>query len=155
MGKDSLAPGLCPKIVNLCLAFAPWKLATNYTRKEKGWRLASICCLCLNQEETRNHLFAECKIARWLWTVIHLKLGKQWKQMDNIQEIVRSLGDEFRGKGLCSTIAKLALSSNIYNLWKTRDEVIFNGTRFNWIQLIKDNDCFNWIQLIKDIEYDV
>lgn len=96
-----------------------------------------MCCFCLKQEETRNHLFVCCKIANWLWTVIYLKLGKNWKKVDNIQQLVGAFGDDFKEKGLSSTIARLALCSGIYNLWKERNDITFNDHRFNRLHLIK------------------
>lgn len=105
------------------------KIITYDTLKEKGWRLASKCCFCANNEETRNHIFVSCKTTTWLWTAIFLKFGKRRNRATYVQELVEAFSSEFKGMGLCSTIANLALCSGIYNLWKAINKMVFHDNR--------------------------
>lgn len=52
--------------------------------------------------------------------------------------LVETFTKKFQGKGLSAIIAKLALCSGIYNIWKTRNEMVFNEGRLNRLQILKD-----------------
>lgn len=82
-------------------------------------------------------MFVTCKVPKWLWTAIYLKLGKQWSQESKIQELIEDFSKDFKGKRLCATIVKTALCLGIYNLWKARNEVVFNEKQVNRMQILK------------------
>lgn len=89
----SWASVVWPKAAVPRLSTCAWKLlhgqlATADTLKERGWRLASRCYFCLQQEETQDHWFVCCKLATWLWTIIYLKLGRHWRKANSVQQLV-------------------------------------------------------------------
>lgn len=51
---------------------------------------------------------------------------------------METFSSDFLGKGLYASIAKLALCSGIYNIWKTRNDITFNDGQFNKLKLLKD-----------------
>lgn len=113
------------------------RLATAEALKKNGWHLASICCFCKKQQETDNHLFVNCPIADWLWNVLGLKLCKHYVNKRTVEHLMAWFNSEFKGKGLCTTIAKVAFGAGIYFLWNTRNNIIFNQGTLSKMKLLK------------------
>lgn len=43
---------------------------------KKNWKGGLTCCFC-RKDETINHLFFECHLARFIWTILHITTGKR------------------------------------------------------------------------------
>lgn len=84
--------------------------------QNKGFSLASIFPLCCLVTESVEHEFGSCKLAKWLWSVIPLKLGKGSFQASSIIELSKFLIKTFRGNGLLAVISRVPFCSGVYNI---------------------------------------
>lgn len=100
------------------------KLVTLEVLKNQGFHLASSAFYAKKLEESNDHLFTRCNLAVWLLKTVLLKLGKQ---VSKVNELTSFFTNNFKGKGLCSTIGKLSYYASIYFLWKYKNNVVFNG----------------------------
>uniref|UniRef100_A0A5B7BN90 Reverse transcriptase zinc-binding domain-containing protein n=1 Tax=Davidia involucrata TaxID=16924 RepID=A0A5B7BN90_DAVIN len=55
--------------------------------KRRGFVLASRCIMCEKEEETSNHLFLHCDVARVLWNVLFSLGGCQWVMPRTVREL--------------------------------------------------------------------
>lgn len=66
--------------------------------------------------------------------VIFLKLGRKYSYKHSITE---TFVEEFKGKGLCSIIARLVFCSGIYYIWHFMNELTFYEGSFSKLELLK------------------
>lgn len=96
------------------------KLPTQNVLQKSGTLLASRCSLYICEVETEEHLFVNCGTTTWFWAVLTLKLGKQGAQISSMEQLVDFFMKNFRGKGLCSMIGRVAFSAGIISIWEFR-----------------------------------
>jgi hypothetical protein len=84
------------------------------------------CLFYRNSMEIPEHLFFECRFNHRIW-----EAGMPRCIVDNPSsrwEEVMSLGSKnWNGNSLHATLCKLVLSSSMYNLWSSRNEIKHNG----------------------------
>lgn len=67
-----------------------------------------------------------------------LKLENQCVDLSETSLLIDFFVKEFRGKGLCTAIARMTFCASIYYLWKFRNDTIFNGSKHSKLQILRN-----------------
>ena len=86
----------------------------------KGWIGPSRCCLCLNVQESINHIFVSCSFVRNVIEQLNSFYGHEitW----TLSSILGNIEDWYQKTGVSSHL--------IWNIWITRNSNIFEGRKF-------------------------
>lgn len=121
-------------------AFIAWVVSWNrlHTRdrlRSWGLNIPSICLLCSNQDETRDHLFFECTYSLAIWSFFTLRtyLTPPGQFMDCLIWIQTAS----RNKNL-SLIIKLLFQACIYSIWRERNRRLHSSNLRSTDVLIKE-----------------
>ena len=78
---------------------ATWgKALTLDMVQKRGWALANRCFMCLEKEETINHLLLSCPRTRELWDLLFTLFGVSWVLPSSVRETLLSWNGFFMGK---------------------------------------------------------
>jgi hypothetical protein len=122
-------------------AFILWlvmqnRLHTGDRLLKWGYKGDVKCFFCHNQIETREHLFFECSFSYRIWKFLMSQCS-----VDNppvIWDEVMQLGiSNWGSRTLKSFLCRLGLSSVIYHLWCTRNEINHSGQPNTEEQILK------------------
>ena len=58
--------------------------------QKRGWALANRCFICLEKEETINHLLLHCSETRALWYLLFTLFGVSWVLPSSVRETLFS-----------------------------------------------------------------
>ena len=91
-----------------------------------GMDVRRLCCFCLAELETIDHLFFGCDYAKEIW--------KQILQLCGLHREIRSWNDELawtvnrvKGKALILIVLRMTWKAFIYNIWCERNRRLHNG----------------------------
>lgn len=97
--------------------------------------ISDACGWCGMVSESVDHLFFECEVASWTWSFI-----SQWWQikitLKNQIEFTDGPFSRFRGSPL-KKVWKLILSVEIWTIWLSRNENLFQNKRISKYDLHK------------------
>ncbi|CAL1395711.1 unnamed protein product [Linum trigynum] len=120
------------KIVPSKICFFMWSVAHNKIlmqdrMKRQGWNLASRCELCCKEEETANHLLAECTYTKQVWNIIkricrHLRFPLGNNIDTTLKNWLVDIPDGMEG-----WFSYCALHVVSWFIWIERNSRIFNG----------------------------
>src|SRR4051812_30560810 len=144
MYMDLINSRTIPKSLNIWKVKVPLKIKVFMWFVHKGvilakdnlakrrWAGSKRCCFC-DQEETIQHLFINCQLARLLWRSLHVTFNvSPPHNVDNL------FGDWL--SGVESNIAahiRVGVCALIWALWLCRNDVIFNRLNIkNFLQVI-------------------
>lgn len=107
------------------------KVLTGEKYRKRGGIGPSVCLLCLNSEETVQHLFVECPIAQELWFLIcrSLKLNQNWQ--------LRSLEDNLKQWLLGNPNSASVPFFVTWGLQLFRNSILFEGNRQSLVEVGK------------------
>ncbi|XP_070041550.1 uncharacterized protein [Nicotiana tomentosiformis] len=94
----------------------------------------AVCAMSQAHNETRNHLFAECRYAQAIWNRVskwaqqQLYGGSNWELQ--FQEIVKSI----QGKTTKAKLIKMIYAEVIYAIWKERMQEFLKW----WPEIVKE-----------------
>lgn len=74
----------------------------------------TLCKLCENEDESRNHLYLQCECVNSLWSKIQEKLQIQQIQINNVAIIIKFITAKFSSKCLKNDLIDAALSVMIW-----------------------------------------
>nr|CAN70867.1 hypothetical protein VITISV_027610 [Vitis vinifera] len=78
---------------------ATWGKALTLDKVQKrGWALANRCFLCLENEETIDHLLLHCSRTKVLWDLLFTIFGVSWVLPCSVKETLLSWNGSFVGK---------------------------------------------------------
>ena len=66
--------------------------------KRRGWFLTNRCFLCLEEEETIDHIFIHCVKTRVLWNLLFSLLGVLWILPSLLRDTLLEWHGSFVGK---------------------------------------------------------
>ena len=121
-------------------AFILWlamrdRLTTGERLLKWGYQGNVQCWFCHNQMETRDHLFFECSFSSRIWNFCmarcRVDIPVVW------DDIVQQGCSSWFHKSLKCLICRLVLSSTVYNLWLTRNELVHAGQPCTEEQILK------------------
>ncbi|KAK4397985.1 hypothetical protein Sango_1274000 [Sesamum angolense] len=84
------------------------------------------CSLCISSKESTKYLFFECPFSAYVWSHI-----RQWfgitRRMSTLLSAVKWLKKGKTGSSVHNKARHLALACTVYNLWRHRNKIIFEG----------------------------
>ncbi|XP_019226299.1 PREDICTED: uncharacterized protein LOC109207768 [Nicotiana attenuata] len=108
----------------------------------KKWKIQidDLCCFCKQALETKEHLFAECRYGRDMWSRL-----MQWIQIQvnlpSWTEWQQWITQKTKGRSQMARILKLIVAEFVYTLWIERNARIFENTATTWDILAKKIAC--------------
>jgi hypothetical protein len=98
------------------------KILTKDNLKKRNWNGSQACCFC-GYDESTDHLFFHCPIARYVWRVIQVAL--------NLAVIPKSISDLRAGwlsnpKDKISNLLLFGCGAMFWAIWRTRNDWCFS-----------------------------
>ncbi|KAL8463730.1 hypothetical protein ACS0TY_034404 [Phlomoides rotata] len=115
------------------LSFTLWLAAHNKlsTRTNLAYLdIVRVCPLCLSHDESVDHLFFSCRCTKPVWDAVRGWLSIS-RSMTTIASALKWFHKEPSRSAILMKARRLALSSVVFNLWKARNALIFEGTPFS------------------------
>eukprot|EP00253_Pinus_taeda_P012787 PITA_12787 len=114
----------------------------------KGFQGPSRCPMCLQEEETMNHIFNSCEWASQLWLWMEAILEDTDQNRDSIQDSITNWRKNFSRVNRVDSIWKCTLGFITWTIWKERNRRIFTEENRN-IECAKDSILINIRQLVQ------
>lgn len=90
----------------------------------RGWHGSKLCQFC-GREETVEHLFLSCPLAKYTWTVLACTFNFQWMPV-TIQSLLGGWLSQFP-KSKCRLVI-VGIAAVIWSIWKARNPAVFQFT---------------------------
>jgi hypothetical protein len=103
------------------------RILTKNSLAKKGWKGSILCEFC-GCNESINHLFFECPLAKYNWSVASCAFGVESKP-ESFFDLCQNWLQKFTGKD--RVVVMLGTAALLSNLWKTRNSACFQGKRPN------------------------
>ncbi|RVX16052.1 putative ribonuclease H protein [Vitis vinifera] len=104
---------------------ATWgKALTLDLVQKRGWVLANRCFMCLEKEETINHLLLHCSRTRALWDLLFALFGVSWVLPFSVRETLLSWNGFFMGKNR-KKVWRVTPLHIFWTVWKERNRLDF------------------------------
>ncbi|RVW35300.1 putative ribonuclease H protein [Vitis vinifera] len=121
---------------------ATWGKAITLDKLQKrGWALANRCFLCLENEETIDHLLLHCSRTRVLWDLLFTILGVSWVLPYSVKETLLSWHGSFVGKKR-NKVWRAAPLHIFWTVWKARNCLAFKDDMVS-VQRLKYSFIFS------------
>ena len=91
-----------------------------------NFNLASRCAMCLEEEESVDHLFLHCQWLSSLWFLSISLVGVSWVQLSNVEAVLAAWRRRLK-KSRVHGIWKLVPLAIWWCTWKERNQRIFEG----------------------------
>ncbi|KAJ9684352.1 hypothetical protein PVL29_016699 [Vitis rotundifolia] len=115
---------------------ATWgKALTLDMVQKRGWALANRCFMCLEEEETIDHLLFHCSRTRILWDLLFTLFGVTWVLPSSVRETLLSWHGSFVGKKR-KKAWRVAPFHIFWTVWKARNRLAFKDDMLS-IQCLK------------------
>ena len=124
-----------PKISLFAWEAAWSKTLTLDLVQKRGWSLANRCFMCLENEETIDHLLLHCSKARALWELLFTLVGVSWVLPSSVRETLLSWHGSFVSKKR-KKVWRAAPLHIFWTVWKTRNRLAFKDDELS-IQRLK------------------
>ncbi|XP_020877174.1 uncharacterized protein LOC110227421 [Arabidopsis lyrata subsp. lyrata] len=89
-----------------------------------GLNIDTICGLCTNHHEDRDHLFLTCDFALFLWNAVSTRLHLPQIDFTTWSELMA--WTSIKNRMSPPTLRKLVAQSIVYNIWKQRNNHLHN-----------------------------
>ena len=122
------------------ISFFAWEATWGKTLtldmvQKRGWALANRCFMCLEKEETIDHLLLHCSKTRVLWDLIFTLFGVSWVLPSSVRETLLSWQGSFVGKKR-KKVWRVAPLHIFWTVWKARNRLAFKDDMLS-IQRLK------------------
>ena len=131
VGCPSLFPSSCiwNVLVQPKISFFAWeatwgKALTLDMVQKRGQALANRYFMCLEKEETINHLLLHCSRTRVLWDLLFTLFGVSWVLPSSVRETLLSWNGFFLGKKHKKAWRAAPLHI-FWTVWKARNRLAF------------------------------
>eukprot|EP00253_Pinus_taeda_P022158 PITA_22158 len=114
----------------------------------KGFQGPSRCPMCLQEEETMNHLFNSCEWASQLWLWMEAIMEDSNRNRDSIQDSITNWRRNFSRINRVDSIWKCTPGFITWTIWKERNRRIFTEENRN-IECAKESILINIKQLVQ------
>ncbi|GFZ05500.1 hypothetical protein Acr_17g0010720 [Actinidia rufa] len=84
------------------------------------------CPLCTNLDESVDHLFFQCNVAKQVWLCVKQWLGIS-RSMSTLKAASKWIFKEAKGTWIQAKAKKIGLACVVYYIWEARNERIFKG----------------------------
>ena len=140
-GCPSLFPSSCiwnvnvqPKISSFAWEATWGKALTLDMVQKRGRALANRCFMCLEKEETIDHLLLHCSKTRVLWDLLFTLFGVSWVLSSSVRETLLNWHDSFVGKKR-KKVWRAAPLHIFWTIWKARNRLAFKDDMLSIQQL--------------------
>ena len=99
------------------------RILTKDNLSKKGWKGAKFCEFC-DCEESVNHLFFSCSLAKFLWNIVGCALGSQRAPM-SFFDLCQNWLSSYTGKD--RVVVLLGSAALLWSIWKTRNKSCFQS----------------------------
>ena len=101
-----------------------------------GVNVRETCSLCLEELETRDHIFFGCKYSKEIWKRI-LLLCELKREVGTWTEELQWAEQKIKGKVLISIVLRMAWKALIYHIWCERNRRLHNGDAKSSSQMLE------------------
>ena len=101
-----------------------------------GIGVGGTCKLCLDEMESREHMFFGCLYSRSIWEVILTKCGIK-RKIGSWTEKLEWAIQHLKGKSMKSTIMRIAWKAFIYCIWRERNNRVHNNASETAVQVFE------------------
>jgi len=123
-----------PKIKKFAWTLLKGKIPIEKNLRKKGFQGPSICVMCQREEESIQHLFLKCIIARQCWKQIISPLEMNIDTFEQLTTLNVNWEQSYpyaRKKTVINRIWKCLPSTLCWHLWLARNKYIFKGQKPN------------------------
>ncbi|KAL6320158.1 hypothetical protein AAG906_004667 [Vitis piasezkii] len=113
-----------PKISFFAWEAAWGKALTLDLVQRRGWSLANRCYMCMEKEETIDHLLLHCSKTRVLWELLFSLFGVSWVMPCSVRETLLSWQTSSVGKKH-RKVWRAAPLHIFWTVWKARNRLAF------------------------------
>ena len=99
---------------------------TQNNLNRRGFQLVNRCYLCMENEETVNHLFLHCPVATNLWNMFYCLSGLKWVMPQNLRDAQMSWS-LWRVDKTIKKIWLMISAAIFWCLWNERNCRCFDG----------------------------
>ena len=107
-------------------------ILTKDNLAKRNWIGDQKCCFC-EHDESVQHLFLECHVARSIWRIIHMSFG-----LAPPTNITNLFGNWL--KGIPKIVVKnirVGVAAVLWTIWNVRNDLVFNKKKFtSFLQVI-------------------
>ena len=129
-GYDFAAKSIWKSKAPTKVSFFAWaasigRIPTDDMLKRRNFRGPSRCSLCLEEEETADHLLVHCRWASALWDLALSLMGVSWVQPSNVRDVVVAWKRRMQ-KSWVLEVWNMVPLSIWWTTWKERNRRIFD-----------------------------
>ena len=114
-----------PKMAICLLRALHSKLLTRDYLKSLGIIDSDMCVLCKVNQESNHHLFFECPLSAYIWSLCKLDLGLACSPIGPLRDEALLIQSKFKAKAKSTILAKLILAATVWHVWKERNLRVF------------------------------
>eukprot|EP00253_Pinus_taeda_P013888 PITA_13888 len=138
-----------PKIRTFLWLLMQKKTLTWENLRRKGFQGPSKCHMCLQEEETMNHLFNSCEWASQLWLWMEAIMEDTDRNRDSIQDSITNWRKNFSSMNSVDSIWKCTPGFITWTIWKERNRRVFTEENRS-IECAKESILINIKQLVQE-----
>lgn len=112
----------------------------NLQKRNVANPMQPLCNCCNSELETATHLFLECAEVKKIWYKIMAWIGVSWAEPRDVTGHWKCFSN-LLGKGKFKKRMSGLWSSVIWVLWKWRNSVIFEGSRWDMRRIVVEIQC--------------
>lgn len=94
----------------------------------------SRCCLCRQDGESIDHLFARCPFTEQIWITMASELGMQWNSVQSIQALLQMVV-AVAGSQKLKLLWNSGVMHVLWSIWAERNRRIFGDQDYNWMEV--------------------
>lgn len=85
------------------------------------------CVLCFQADEELSHLFFNCRMAKLIWGKVVQWIGFEWVYEEVLWKSFLSWSDDERFKCLKKGNFRIIWTALVWNIWKIRNAILYEG----------------------------
>jgi hypothetical protein len=120
-------PVLWPKVSTFLWLIAHNRVLTWDNLRRRGFIGPSICALCQQQEETKEHLFNRCPFSQSIWDQGAQIMRRSNQNRSNISDTIENWDSITYNNPLLNYIWQLLPGFILWKIWKERNKRIFHS----------------------------
>ncbi len=133
-----------PRRVAFFVWIVTWgRILTFDNLKKRGCVMQSWCCMCKDAEETVDHLFLHCQVAREIWSFVLQSFGIEWVLLYRVMELLFGWWN-WLGKS-SSILWNLVPPCLMWTIWREGNNGTFENTESPMGKIIENfGSLYDW-----------
>jgi hypothetical protein len=108
------------------------------------------CVMCLNMDETLEHVFLNCQVTVAVWSHVLRWLGASYFNASNVQQHMLMFGELIKGKKY-KRVTHIIWLATMWCLWRSRNNILFRGVDVNVPSLVDQITYNSWFWFISRV----